>query len=210
MVLGYNFVFPFENEQMCENLADNIPTIIRSTCEQLVKGNQINIIETPIGDEQVEVLIANYLPNDITIQKDEYIGKIQNIEVKQNQEQEFQPESITKEMIVYGPIITEEQEKLIKLINRYRCCFALNTKELGCTDLITMEIEDNNKPVVSKPYKTSMAERKKIDSIVKEWKTLGIVKETNSSFSSPVLLVSKKDGETTFGSGLSKAQIADN
>lgn len=58
-----------------------------------------------------------------------------------------------------------------------------------------MSIEDNNQPVVSKPYRTSEVERNKIDTIVKEWKKLGIVTETNSSYSSPVLLVNKKDGE---------------
>lgn len=58
-----------------------------------------------------------------------------------------------------------------------------------------MDIEDNNQPVTAKPYKISPTERTKIDSIVKEWKRLVIVTETNSSYSSPVLLVTKKDGE---------------
>lgn len=48
---------------------------------------------------------------------------------------------------------------------------------------------------MSKPYKTSIAEIRKINSIVKEWKRLDIITETDSSYSSPVLLIVKKDGE---------------
>lgn len=40
-----------------------------------------------------------------------------------------------------------------------------------------------------------MAKKGKIDTIVKEWKLLGIVKETNSSYSSLVILAIKKDIE---------------
>lgn len=52
---------------------------------------------------------------------------------------------------------------------------------------------------MSKPYKTSVLERSKIDNIVKELKSLGLITETNSSYSSPVLLVTKKDGEPRLG-----------
>lgn len=58
--------------------------------------------------------------------------------------------------------------------------------DIGCTKLLTIEIEDNNQPVNMRPYKTSLTEKVKIDKIVKEWKALGIVTETNSSFASPV------------------------
>lgn len=54
---------------------------------------------------------------------------------------------------------------------------------------------DDGIPVVSKPYRISLSERETISRIVNEWKGAGIVTETNSPYASPVLLVSKKDGD---------------
>lgn len=85
--------------------------------------------------------------------------------------------------------------ELVKLLNDYRCCFAFNLGELGCTTEIYMDIVDNGQPVVCKPYRASASERETISRIVREWKDEGIVTETKSSYASPMLLVSKNDGD---------------
>jgi hypothetical protein len=87
--------------------------------------------------------------------------------------------------------------ELLKLLNEYRDCFALNISELGCTDLITMEIKEieGAKPVHMKPYHTNAEERLAIKEIIREWKENGIVTETRSPYASPVMLVRKKTGE---------------
>lgn len=59
-----------------------------------------------------------------------------------------------------------------------------------------MDISDDAKPVVCKPYRCSMSEHETISRIVQEWKEAGIVTETKSPYASPVLLISKKDGES--------------
>ncbi|KAL4082813.1 hypothetical protein QTP88_029469 [Uroleucon formosanum] len=64
-----------------------------------------------------------------------------------------------------------------------------------CTNALTMDIVDNNVPVVSRPYKASAAEREIIDKIVNEWKAAGLVAEKKSAYASPVLFVRKKNGE---------------
>lgn len=58
-----------------------------------------------------------------------------------------------------------------------------------------MDIVDTRQPVVSRPYRASATERETISRIVKEWKDVGKVTETNSPYVSPVLLVTKKDGD---------------
>jgi len=58
-----------------------------------------------------------------------------------------------------------------------------------------MDIEDDGKPVVCKPYRKNVSGRNTISKIVQEWKDAGIVTETTSPYASPVLLVKKKDGE---------------
>lgn len=62
--------------------------------------------------------------------------------------------SITMEMLNVGNSITiEQKQELLNLVNKYRDCFALNLRELGCTDLFEVEFTDNNQPVRRKPYR---------------------------------------------------------
>lgn len=107
---------------------------------------------------------------------------------------ERQPMDI--EMVPVGKKVTKEQKfELYELITEFRDCFALNLKELGCTNLAKMDIVDNNVPIRCAPYKTSQEDRSTIAKIVNELKECGIVAETNSPYSSPVLLVRKKNGD---------------
>lgn len=50
-------------------------------------------------------------------------------------------------------------------------------------------------PVSVKPCETNSKERESIKKIVTEWKDAGVVRETSSPYASPVLLVTKKNGE---------------
>jgi hypothetical protein len=99
-------------------------------------------------------------------------------------------------MVQHEPDMTKEEiHELTELLNKYRSCFAFSLNELGCTSEVEMEIVDDGKPVVCKPYRVSLAEREIISQIVKEWKDAGIVTETKSPYASPILLVSKKKME---------------
>jgi len=105
-------------------------------------------------------------------------------------------DQITEDMIECGSTLSDSQRsKLMILINNYRNCFALRLQELGCTDILKMNIEDQGPPVQLRPYKTSEAERNQIDAIVNEWKSVGIATETDSEYASPVMVISKKNGE---------------
>lgn len=90
-----------------------------------------------------------------------------------------------------------ERADLLALVNEFRDCFAKNLSELGCTPLISMNIneEPNSRPVACRPYKTSAADREEIAKIVAEWKEHGLVEETQSPYASPVLLVKQAGGK---------------
>lgn len=64
------------------------------------------------------------------------------------------------------------RDQLLNLLNSYRDCFAFNVSELG---------------------KKKTAE---IREIIDELKENNIIRDSNSPFSSPILLVRKKNGET--------------
>lgn len=62
------------------------------------------------------------------------------------------------------------RDELILLINEYRDVFAKNLKELGCTNLIRVDLTENanSVPFMCYPYKTSAYDRHCISAIMKE------------------------------------------
>lgn len=96
---------------------------------------------------------------------------------------------ITADMINVGPDVSNNQiERLLALLNTYRDCFALDTSELGVTNISEMHIKLNDEtPVSYKPYRLSYKEREIVRGLVNELLENKIVQESNSSYASPVV-----------------------
>jgi hypothetical protein len=105
-------------------------------------------------------------------------------------------DKIPEKSIQCGSEIPPEQRtRIYQLVDTFRDCFALRLEELGCTDMVQMDITDTDVPVRSLPYKCSAKDRQTIAETVAYLKRCGIVSETNSPYASPVLLVRKKNGD---------------
>lgn len=190
ITFGYDYEHPFSD---CVSWFTNGKTSVRSKYDCVLPATSVNIVESTADTQEVNVLLTNLTNAEVKLVKGEYLG----IMYKQKtitEEMVATQEPIALEMIRCGDCIGDN-EKLMTLLNEFRMCFALNMRELGYTSMIEMDIIDNEEPVVCRPYRTSAAERETIDKIVAEWKEAGIVTETSSTYTSPVLLVMKKDGE---------------
>lgn len=104
---------------------------------------------------------------------------------------------ITIDMIHVGPGVGQEQkERLLDLLSNYRDCFALDTTELGSTNVLDMHIKLNDQnPVSYKPYRLAHKEREVVRELVNELLENKIVQESDSSYASPIVLVKKKNNE---------------
>lgn len=73
-------------------------------------------------------------------------------------------------------------EDLVQVLSEYRDYIAKNLNELGCTNVIAMDMDEppNSRPVFSMPYRSSIDEREEMKDIIGELKRTGIVTETNS------------------------------
>ncbi|CAK1597571.1 unnamed protein product [Parnassius mnemosyne] len=89
-----------------------------------------------------------------------------------------------------------QEDELMTMVNEFRDCFALNLHELGMTDITEMHIQlHDDTPVSYKPYRLPYSERLVVRDIVNELLDAKIIRDSNSSYASPIVLVKKKNGE---------------
>ena len=77
--------------------------------------------------------------------------------------------------------------------------FALNNSELNSTNLVQhhIETEDVN-PIHTHARRIPFALREKVDKMVQDMLDQGVIKNSQSPWASPIVLVAKKDGTTRF------------
>lgn len=104
---------------------------------------------------------------------------------------------VNLDQIKTGSLNDKDHEQLIKLLTHHGKCFASGTKDLGCTDLVQMKIKlTSDQPVHRQPYRLSHSEQEIVKKKVHELLEAGIIKESDSNYASPVILVKKKNGDS--------------
>ena len=88
----------------------------------------------------------------------------------------------------------EEQNQLVSLICEYQDLFALESADLGTTELVTHSIYTGDQPPIRQPLRrTPFALREKMAEMVEDMLQRGVIKPLQSPWASPVVLVEKKD-----------------
>ena len=91
--------------------------------------------------------------------------------------------------------------KLIELVQNHYEVFALEEGEQGQTDLVEMEICTGGSHPIKQPVRRmpfAAAVRREVARQVRKIQDSGIVVPSNSPWSSPVVMVCKKDGTHQF------------
>ena len=92
-----------------------------------------------------------------------------------------------------------EADQLNDLLVEYADVFALDSSELGMTDLVTHAIDTGDSvPIKQAARRIPFALRKTVDDMVQNMLEQGVIKPSSSPWSSPVVLVEKKDGSKRF------------
>ena len=92
-----------------------------------------------------------------------------------------------------------EHMKLKELLSEYQDVFALDNSELSSTDLVQHHIETGDvKPIRQHPRRIPFALREKVDEMVQDMLEQGVIQHSQSPWSSPIVLVAKRDGTTRF------------
>lgn len=175
----------------------------------------------PVENGQGHIIIVNLSGNNIKFEKDKLLSRANLVPVpasdqlKMNEvplenihkidvtclnidtETSTPSKDITLDMLKIGDKVAEKDKlRLLALLNEYRDCFALSVDELGLTPITEMHIKlTDDSPVSYKPYRLPFAERKIVRDMIDNLLANDIVRESNSPFASPIVLVRKKNND---------------
>ena len=98
-----------------------------------------------------------------------------------------------------GDLTQDQFQQLQELISDSVDVFALDDSELGCTSLVQHRIETGNQSPIKQPIRrVPFVYQNKIAEMVESMEKQGVIKPSTSPWSSPVVLVPKKDGSLRF------------
>ncbi|CAD7093721.1 unnamed protein product [Hermetia illucens] len=102
---------------------------------------------------------------------------------------------LLQEEIRTGPISSIDKEQLSEVLEKWHKWFSTNLSTIGGSNSTEMEIRvTTSKPVSRQPYKLPFPKRLKVEEMIDELLKAGIIRPSESEYSSPVILVAKSDG----------------
>ena len=104
----------------------------------------------------------------------------------------FQSKESIQDVCVGAELNSEQQNEVMKVLRRYEEIF---TEIAGKASVIEHKIDlTDNHPIRCKPYPLPYAKRGEIREEIKNMMDTGIVRESSSPYTSPLVAVKKKDG----------------
>ena len=92
-----------------------------------------------------------------------------------------------------------QRAQVAELLIKMKTVFAVNSEDLGRTELVEHEIDTGNaRPIKQRPRRTPITFKGEEETEIQSMLKKGAIRESNSPWSSPVVLVRKKDGSTRF------------
>lgn len=96
-------------------------------------------------------------------------------------------------------LTAEETRQLEQLLFKYKDVFSENNQDIGRTERVVHRIETGNiPPIRTQPRRLPLGKKKIEQEEIKKMLDNGIIEPSKSAWSSPIVLVPKKDGSTRF------------
>ncbi len=154
----------------------------------------------------IPVRLLNFCSYAIQLQKGTCLGQIQSIsDPVRVATVEMSPETLPElwqQIDLSTSVLTEtEKHELEKLLKEYQAkgLFAASDYDLGCTDRIQHPIDTQEHPPIKlPPYRIAIAEKSKVLELITKMQAQNIIRPSASPWSSPVVIVPKKDGSLRF------------
>ena len=103
------------------------------------------------------------------------------------------------DLFAKGQASTDDLEKLREIVHQHQHVFAMSSNELGRTSVMTHSIDTGDAhPIFQPARRLAWSSHAIARDLVEEMLSKGVVEESSSPWSAPIVLVTKKDGSTRF------------
>ena len=156
----------------------------------------------------IPVQIINSGHSPVTLAKGTHVGTFQvDIEVQPGSsavvaavsskchDQKLPPGVVLDESV---PLSEQQYHKVVDLLAEYNDVFSQSSTDLGRTNFAQHKIVIDGSPFKLRPYQVPEAQRSVFKEAVQTMLDQGVIQPSSSPFSSPVVLVKKKDGTYRF------------
>ena len=92
------------------------------------------------------------------------------------------------------PLTTQERQEMEALITKYQDVFSSEAESLGKCDFVQHSIPTEGDPIRSVPYRLGPRKEQILEGELRRMLDKGVIRPSRSPWSSPVVLVQKKDG----------------
>lgn len=120
-------------------------------------------------------------------------GRLNNVDVQQRVK-DFS--EVLKTAKVGSDLSESERKATLDLIKEYEDLFSIDIRTT--TSLVKHDIVTTAPPIKQRPYRVAHSEKEFVSQYISEGLKNGIIRKSNSPWSSPILLVQKKDGTKRF------------
>ena len=131
----------------------------------------------------------------ITIEKESTVKKVSALAIR-SQEQVL---SHLQELFSRCSEDEEQRLKFLSLLQEYQDIFASTSDQVGRCDLVRHPINtEGHQPFKQAPRRLPLHRRAEVAELITQMEKQGVIEESKSPWSSPIVLVKKKDGKTRF------------
>ncbi|XP_076247766.1 uncharacterized protein LOC143187432 [Calliopsis andreniformis] len=96
-------------------------------------------------------------------------------------------------------LTANQQSRFADLLEEFRDVFAKNPDEVGRCEIVQHRINTgDHAPIKQAPRRLPLNRRQEVDQLLEKMEAQGVIEKSQSPWSSPIVLVKKKDGSTRF------------
>jgi hypothetical protein len=206
-----------------QKLPPNAESVVWIDCGQIKGANRLYIVEPESnikdvmigrtlvdldGRDEFPVRVVNVSNNARVLKEGTPIAKCSNVEAVINCDDKPGSESSEDPRTVdIGSMAKEfskrvnarERQEALQLLQKYSSLFCTEESRAGKTTEVKHQINTGNaKPIRQPPRSIPLAKRDEVNGLIAEMQRNGVIEPSASPWSSPVVLVKKKDGSTRF------------